>query len=199
MCVFVQLDTYKTVPESCHKVKAAREKDTKEMQDMQEIQKAERDKLKRRLEAGEITQSYYDTELEKIHLKVNERAQDCFHILTQELEEAAATLIPIAIPNFGTFGYRMYNLGISIPYFDLNPKYADLNRLSRSSTSLCRDRETIYFIVATNPLQRIITIADDAEAVEQAIDIPVKVHFYTGAAVDLAGNPSVLVKRKKVY
>ena len=62
--------------------------------------------------------------------------QDCFHILTQELEEAAATLIPIAIPNFGTFGYRMYNLGISIPYFDLNPKYADLNRLSSSSTSL---------------------------------------------------------------
>ena len=70
--------------------------------------------------------------------------------------------------------------------------------LSGSEFVYTRDRETIYFIVATNPLQRIITIADDAEAVEQAIDIPVKVHFYTGAAVDLAGNPSVLVEELRL-
>ena len=70
--------------------------------------------------------------------------------------------------------------------------------LSGSDIVYVRDRETFYVIIATLPLQRIITIADDAEAVEQAIDIPVKVHIYAGAAVDLAGNPNVLVEELRL-
>ena len=86
-----------------HKVKAAREKDTKEMQDMQENQKAKRDKLKRRLEAGEITQSYYDTELEKIHLKVNERAQQAASDGNLDLKDTDLKLdgLPVSSGSFG--------------------------------------------------------------------------------------------------
>ena len=85
------------------KVKAAREKDTKEMQDMQENQKVKRDKLKRRLEAGEITQSYYDTELEKIHLKVNERAQQAASDGNLDLKDTDLQLDgkPVSSGSFG--------------------------------------------------------------------------------------------------
>jgi hypothetical protein len=65
--------------------------------------------------------------------------------------------------------------------------------LSGSEFIYDRDRETIYVTVGTIALQNIISIADDAEAVEQAIDIPVKVHFGHGAVLDLAGNPNVAI------
>jgi hypothetical protein len=70
--------------------------------------------------------------------------------------------------------------------------------LAGSTIEYLRDRETVYITVGVVPLQNIITIADDAEAVEQAIAIPVKVHFYAGAVVDLAGNPSVEVEELRL-
>ena len=56
-----------------------------------------------------------------------------FQSLTIELDEAASTLVPITVPGFGIFGYRLYNLGISIPFFDVNPKFANTFHLTRSS------------------------------------------------------------------
>jgi hypothetical protein len=64
-----------------------------------------------------------------------ETYQQAFRVVTEELSEAASTLVPLIIPNFGTFGYRLFNLGISIPFFDLHPKYANAHSLVRPSTS----------------------------------------------------------------
>jgi hypothetical protein len=59
-----------------------------------------------------------------------------FRAMTSELEEAASTLVPLSVPGLGTFGFRLFNLGISIPFFDLNPKFADGYKLSRPSKSV---------------------------------------------------------------
>jgi hypothetical protein len=66
--------------------------------------------------------------------------RDAFAALASELEDAAEALIPINIPQFGTFGYRMFNLGITIPFFDLNPKYADKYKLVRESKKSLHQR-----------------------------------------------------------
>ena len=63
-----------------------------------------------------------------------------FLTMARELEEAAESLVPIAIPHFGTFGYRMFNLGITIPFFDLNPKFSDKYKLVRNNKKSLHQR-----------------------------------------------------------
>ncbi len=61
---------------------------------------------------------------------------DAFALVRRELEEAASTLVPLAVPGLGVFGFRLFNLGISIPFFDLQPKFADQHGLTREQRSL---------------------------------------------------------------
>ena len=101
--------------------------------------------------------------------------------------------------NTGLFAVEFSEIidGTPVGLIDLS-RIVVTDRFNENNVSLAgsrfiylRDRETLYVEVAVVPLQNIITIADDAEAVEQAISIPVKVHIYDGAIVDLAGNPNV--------
>ena len=132
------------------------------------------------------------------------------------IDESSDTVRPTVTPStsgglLGTPGLN-YNTGEFAVKFseivDGTPSLSNINldrivvtdRFNENNVSLIgsefvynRDRETIYLVISVAPLQKIITIADDAEAVEQAIDIPVKVHFYDGAVIDLAGNPSIAV------
>ena len=71
-----------------------------------------------------------------------------FQSLTIELEEAASTLVPVAVSGLGIFGYRLFNLGISIPFFDVNPKFANTFRLSRSSA--WRSFFLFFFIILSH-------------------------------------------------
>ena len=58
-----------------------------------------------------------------------------FALVVSELEEAAAALVPLSVPGLGVFGFRVFNMGISIPFFDLSPKFAKQHGLRRISSS----------------------------------------------------------------
>ena len=53
-----------------------------------------------------------------------ETFREALLLVVSELEEAAGALIPVSVPGLGVFGFRVFNMGISIPFFDMSPKFA---------------------------------------------------------------------------